>query len=220
MLKGKLYRSPAGEGGGGTSPAGGQGDNPSAGDTSNGTSPAGSQQESPVVGDTNTPKLPDEQDIKDPIAFYKTQSDTLQRLLDQARSQLTDAQKRLQTVGSETEASVKADYEKLQTELQSALTETQKAQREANRYKVIAATGLPEALANRLTGDTYDEMLADAKSLAEIIPAGGSGGATSAGRDGAPASTGQLTIDMIRNMSTGEIRARQDEVDAVLAAQK
>lgn len=218
MLK-REYQSPAGEGGGGTSPAGSQGDNPSAGDTSNGTSPAGSQQESPVVGDTNTPKLPDEQDIKDPIAFYKTQSDTLQRLLDQARSQLTDAQKRLQTVGSETEASVTADYEKLQTELQSALTETQKAQREANRYKVIAATGLPEALANRLTGDTYDEMLADAKTLAEIIPAGG-GGASSAGRDGAPASSGQLTIEKVKNMTTQDYIAQRDEVQAFLKSQK
>lgn len=41
--------------------------------------------------------------------------------------------------------------------------------RDADRYRAALATGLPEIMVDRIQGDDFDAMLADAQSLAELV---------------------------------------------------
>ena len=81
------------------------------------------------------------------------------------------------------------DYERLKAEeqkrVEAAMTETEKLQKQTAelaaqnarlqgdilRRDVIAETGLPAVFADRLKGETKDEMLADAKELLKVLPA-------------------------------------------------
>jgi len=69
----------------------------------------------------------------------------------------------------------KEDYKALAEKAQEAeavaKADAVASSRELLRVRVGAQTGLPVALAERLQGDTFEEMLEDAKRLQEIIPA-------------------------------------------------
>ena len=219
MLINKFNRSPAGEGGGGAgaeSGASAGGGNNGAGDN-NASHSASSQQTTPSAGDTSTTTSGNDADIKDPAAYWKAQAEKFERLHQKATEHTQSIEERLKALGGDVEKSAKADLQKLQEELQKERDEIASTRRELDQRKAAQDAGIPASLAARLQGSTYDEMLADAKALAEIVPAGGGSGTSSAGRDGAPASGSALTMDMIRKMSPGEIRARQSEVDAVLS---
>jgi uncharacterized membrane protein YqiK len=76
------------------------------------------------------------------------------------------------------EAAEQARQEAEQTELQKAQARAEKAEAEANEAKLavlrrdaITNTGLPAAFADRLKGNTLEEMEADAKLLLAAIPA-------------------------------------------------
>ena len=61
--------------------------------------------------------------------------------------------------------------EKRQAELEKANSELSRVQHEALVRDVAQAAGLPPALAGRLRGSTREELEADAKELAKLIPA-------------------------------------------------
>lgn len=213
MLK-RIYRSSAGEGGGGTVEGGATVDG-----GNNGADSASSQNPNPPAGGASENTSDESLIIKDPAAYWKAQAEKFERLHQKTSDHALTLEERLKLAGDDAQKSAKTEFEKLQAELEKDRAEIAKTRRELDQKTAASEAGLPASLAARLAGATYEEMLADAKALAEIIPAG-SGGATSAGRDGAPAASGTLTMEIIRNMSTAEIRARQAEVDAVLAAQR
>lgn len=64
----------------------------------------------------------------------------------------------------------KALYEKQQTELAAAKAEAHAAKLRGLRRDVAAKVNLPAALAERLQGETEDELEADAKALLAALP--------------------------------------------------
>jgi hypothetical protein len=61
-------------------------------------------------------------------------------------------------------------YEKEKAERESALAEMKRLQLQALRREVAAEAGLPAGVADRLMGETREELLADAKALLDILP--------------------------------------------------
>ena len=217
MLIKKFYRSPAGEGGGGAGGDTSANEGATDGATQNGGDSANTQSTHSSAGDTGASTA--DGDIKDPAAYWKAQAEKFERLHKNVSDHATSIEARLKTLGGEVEKSTKDDLTKLQEELAAERAEIAKTRLELDQRKAAQEAGIPATLAGRLAGETYDELLADAKALAEIVPAGrnGGSGSSSAGKDGAPASGSTLTLDMIRKMTPQQIRERQSEVDAVLA---
>lgn len=75
-------------------------------------------------------------------------------------------------------------YEKAQTKLAEAEGKAKAAERSLWAQQVIAKTGLPAAMADRLKGDTFDDLLADAEELAKHLPKPGAPNTNSAAGDG------------------------------------
>ena len=215
MLIKKFYRSPAGEGGGGAGGDTSAKEGATDGATQNGGDSANTQSTHSSAGDTNESEP---EFIRNPAAYWKAEAEKYERLHKNVTDHATSIEARLKTLGGEVEKSTKDDLTKLKEELAAERAEIAKTRRELDQRKAAQEAGIPATLAGRLAGETYDELLADAKALAEIVPAGRSGsGSSSAGKDGAPASGSTLTLDMIRKMTPQQIRERQSEVDAVLA---
>jgi hypothetical protein len=63
--------------------------------------------------------------------------------------------------------------EKREQELAEAQRQVEEITISAMRTRIAAKMGLPEALAERLRGDTEDEITADAKALQKLIPNNG-----------------------------------------------
>ena len=216
MLIKKFYRSPAGEGGGGAGGDTSANEGATDGATQNGGDSANTQSTHSSAGDTNESEP---EFIRNPAAYWKAEAEKYERLHKNVTDHATSIEARLKTLGGEVEKSTKDDLTKLKEELAAERAEIAKTRLELDQRKAAAEAGIPATLAGRLAGETYDELLADAKALAEIVPAGrnGGSGSSSAGKDGAPASGSTLTLDMIRKMTPQQIRERQSEVDAVLA---
>ena len=215
MLIKKFYRSPAGEGGGGAGGDTSAKEGATDGATQNGSDSANTQSTHSSAGDTNESEP---EFIRNPAAYWKAEAEKYERLHKNVTDHATSIEARLKTLGGEVEKSTKDDLTKLKEERAAERAEIAKTRLELDQRKAAQEAGIPATLAGRLAGETYDELLADAKALAEIVPAGRSGsGSSSAGKDGAPASGSTLTLDMIRKMTPQQIRERQSEVDAVLA---
>lgn len=64
----------------------------------------------------------------------------------------------------------KSEIQRMKERLEQAEKELQGTKRRETQRKIAAKFGLPDALADRLHGDTEDEMEADAKELLEAMP--------------------------------------------------
>ena len=219
MLIKKFYRSPAGEGGSGAGGDTSANDGATDGATQNGGDSANTQSTHSSAGDTNESEP---EFIRNPAAYWKAEAEKYERLHKNVTDHATSIEARLKTLGGEVEKSTKDDLTKLKEELAAERAEIAKTRRELDQRKAAQEAGIPATLAGRLAGETYDELLADAKALAEIVPAGrnGGSGSSSAGKDGAPASTTGLTMEKIQKMSPQEYIANRDEVQAFLKARK
>lgn len=98
----------------------------------------------------------------------------------------------------------------------------QEAKRAAERAKAVsdlaAKYGLPPAVAERLTGETPEELEADAQKLAAELATLGRGAAK--GVTPSPANStwsSSLTLETIRNMTPEQINERWDEVQRILS---
>ena len=81
--------------------------------------------------------------------------------------------KELARLKAEEEKRTKAqmtETERLQAERDEYATKTAKLEADIMRRDVIAETGLPPALADRLKGSTQEELLADAQELLKLLP--------------------------------------------------
>lgn len=130
-------------------------------------------------------------------AGRRVENKTLQETLEEIKTAL------------EAERKQRADAEKA----------AQDAAKQAERTKVIGDLAtkykLPAKVAERLTGETPEELEADAQALAEELGTartqGGKGGSA-----GNSAWTGGVTKESIKNMSADEINERWDEVSKLL----
>jgi len=98
--------------------------------------------------------------------------DTIHKLREIEKQSKKDA-KELARLKAEEEKRAKAqmtETERLQAERDEYATKTAKLEADIMRRDVIAETGLPPALADRLKGSTQDELLADAKELLKLLP--------------------------------------------------
>jgi Skp family chaperone for outer membrane proteins len=82
-------------------------------------------------------------------------------------------QKELETLRAEKQKQAEAEMteaQRLQKQADEVKAENARLQAEILRRDVIAETGLPSSLADRLKGATKEELLADAKQLLAILP--------------------------------------------------
>jgi DNA repair exonuclease SbcCD ATPase subunit len=85
-----------------------------------------------------------------------------------------------------------SETERLQAELAKAQAELKASQMDVMKRQAAAATGLPPAFADRLKGETLEELEADAKVILEALPkpkAAPNSGATNPGENGKPEET-------------------------------
>lgn len=170
----------------------------------------------------------------DELATLQAEVKKLQAAHEKLQSELEAREKRIKELNSES-AGRRVENKTLQETLEEIKTalEAERKQREdaekaaqdaakqAERTKVIgelaAKYKLPAKVAERLTGETPDELEADAKALAdELGPARTKGGKT--GSTGNSAWTGGLTLEAIADMSPDEINEHWDEVSKLLSA--
>lgn len=117
-------------------------------------------------------------------------------------ARLKELEEKLQQI----EDSKKSELQKAQEAAARAEQELKKAQSEAMRSRVAAAKGLPSSIADRLKGDSMEEMEADADAmLAEIekqyvAKAGASRQATGAGITGQPVDYDAMSPTEIYNL--------------------
>jgi len=107
-------------------------------------------------------------------------AEELQKELETARRSLKNKEEEAQRVHSKLKKFEEAEDEKRKAELseidrlKAELKETQKllkkTEAEALKRSIAEKTGLPAALALRLTGETPEELEADAKALLEALP--------------------------------------------------
>lgn len=113
--------------------------------------------------------------------------DDLNRIIDdrlqRERRKYTDYDQLKESVSTFEQQMAKRDEQlaALKTQLDQITAAAKQAQAESLRTKVAARHKLPEALAERLRGETEEDLEADAKSLAELLPKGGPGSASGAG---------------------------------------
>jgi predicted RNase H-like nuclease (RuvC/YqgF family) len=83
-------------------------------------------------------------------------------------------------------ASQKSDIEKLTEQLETERAQRLSLERQAIRARVALAKSLPADLADRLQGETEEELLADADKLLAIVTPQPSGVPRASSRQGAP----------------------------------
>jgi hypothetical protein len=105
------------------------------------------------------------------------------------------------------------EMQKLQAELAKRDAELQALLKTNLRRDAAKQAGLSETFATRLQGDTLEEMIADAKLLAEAMPkpAAATVGMTQ------PAGQTRLTLDAIKKMSPQDINKNWEAVSTAMA---
>jgi len=116
--------------------------------------------------------------------------ETGMKALEKERQLRREAEKKLTDQQEAAENAKKSESERLTAERDTARQEAQEARLETMRIKVGTASGLPQELVDRLTGDTEEEMKVDAERLAKAL--GQSGG----GFDGGARGTNPKPSDM------------------------
>lgn len=85
-------------------------------------------------------------------------------------SEIEKAKAEAERKAAEEQGKYKELYEEMQTEAEKAKAEKQALELSILRRKVADDVGLPGALADRLKGETEDELREDAESLLETLP--------------------------------------------------
>jgi hypothetical protein len=144
-------------------------------------------EESQPVETTEQPKAEPEAKLEQPKPeqVATPASETPEEEWDQARAMETihklreiekqskKDSKELARLKAEEQERVKAqmtETERLQAERDEFAKKAAKLEADIMRRDVIAETGLPPEFADRLKGDTQEELLADAKALAKLLP--------------------------------------------------
>lgn len=106
-----------------------------------------------------------------------TQADIDRIIKDRLEQERGKAQKQAEKAQAEAEAKVLAEqgkykelFEKQQAELQAAQAEARSASIKVLQRDAATQANLPLPLADRLKGDTLDEMVADAKAIMAALP--------------------------------------------------
>lgn len=123
--------------------------------------------------------------------------------------------KTLLTTLEEIKTALEAEQKKREQAEQQAAATAKKAERDKRVAELASKYKLPPTVAARLTGETLDDMDADAKALAEEL-AGARGRGASAASAGNSAWEGGLTREALEKMSPDEINRRWDEVSKLL----
>lgn len=123
--------------------------------------------------------------------------------------------KTLLTTLEEIKAALEAEKKQREQAEQQAAATAKKAERDKLVAELAAKYKLPPKVAERLAGETPEDMDADAKALAEEL-AGARGRGASAASAGNSAWEGGLTREALSKMSTDEINRRWDEVAKLL----
>lgn len=76
----------------------------------------------------------------------------------------------LEAKAREAEESKLSETERYAAQIAEAQTRAERAEVALLRFQVARTAGLPDDLVDRLRGDTEEELLADAKTLAKLIP--------------------------------------------------
>lgn len=150
------------------------------------TAAATTTQATPPAGVPNT-ETPAE------VMIPKSRFDEVNNRLKAIEGERTKAQKEAEaaeTARLAEQGEYKKLFEKQQADLQAAQAKAQEAAVKLNQREAAAQTNLPAALAERLKGETLEEMVADAQAIMAALPkptapninaGAGAGGAPAAG---------------------------------------
>ncbi len=94
----------------------------------------------------------------------------LDRAKAQADKAAAQAAEEAQRKAAEEQGQYKELYEKMQAQLQDAESKAAELERAALRREAADKAGLPAALADRLRGDTVEDMIGDAKEILSAMP--------------------------------------------------
>ncbi|GEM_PF-2679768 len=139
----------------------------------------------------------------------------VQKRLDRQKAKYAD----YDTIKTENEglraahASLKAENTELKSQIETQGGKLKDSELKAQRTEIAKKAGLPEGLIDRLQGETEEELLADAKRLAESLgpgPAVGSGTAPPGGPKR------PLTRAEVKAMKPEEITANWPQISAQL----
>lgn len=86
------------------------------------------------------------------------------------QSKLAKAQEEQARKAAEEQGKFKELYEEAQRKIAEAETRAKQLEMQALRAKVAKTVGIPDVLANRLVGETEEELEADAKTLLATLP--------------------------------------------------
>jgi hypothetical protein len=92
------------------------------------------------------------------------------RKIKQAQTQATKAQEEAQRKAAEEQGEYKRLYEEMSQKMAQAQQRAEELERQQLRARVAQTVGIPAALADRLRGDTEEEIAADAKTLLDTLP--------------------------------------------------
>ena len=93
---------------------------------------------------------------------------------------------------------LKAEYDQAQAELKASRLRTM-------QIEVAAKVGLPNALSNRLHGETLEEMEEDAKAILEVLPKQKAAPNTGATNPGEQASKEETRAQKLTRLTGGEV---------------
>lgn len=132
-------------------------------------------QAQPVTGPTvDTPQTEAQQPAQEPVEEWDKEraARTIKAQREEAKAlkaQLAELDQ-LKAEKKQREDAALSETERLRKQATEAAAQVQKLQADIWRRDVVAETGIPSILADRINGATKEEMLADAKKLAEALP--------------------------------------------------
>lgn len=124
-------------------------------------------------GETPTTPPPAPEPAAETVSITKAEWEKVQSALKEANKEAASRRKRLEELEAADKQKKDAEMselEKLQKKVQEAESKAAKLEREAHQREVAAKVGLPAAFANRIQGETPEDMETDAKALLEAMP--------------------------------------------------
>lgn len=124
-------------------------------------------------GETPTQAQPTQETQAETVSISKAEWEKVQTALKEANKEAASRRKRLEELEAAERAKKDAEMselEKLQKKYAEAESKAARLERSNAQRDIAAKVGLPAAFANRIQGETPEEMETDAKALLDAMP--------------------------------------------------
>lgn len=145
-------------------------------------------------------------------AELEAELNSVRAALKKANNESAERRKRLEEF-ERSKQGEQTETEKLRAEMDALKAQLAQTSLTAMRNRVAANLGLPAALADRLRGETEEEMTTDAQSILSLIPKAAAAKPMPAMN---PGEKPRLTREAIEKMTPEQINKHWDEIQAFL----